>query len=219
MDSVKPTTLKELKSGFEGRFTGLRSRDTVLEKWNSLRYEGETDICDFLADLKRLADILEYEGRMVKEKFLMCLPANVRVEAAREQELEKCATAAHNYIDITGVTNKMNEIAFSSQQVSFKDKRRNQTPYRDNSRSRSRSKSRSYRRERRYNQSRSRSGSQKYEDQRGKSGERDKTSGSHSQSSSKDKTMKYAYCSKSGHGWKSCFQIENEMKDKIKDLK
>ncbi len=126
LDSVKPTTLKELKSGFEGKFSGLRSRDTVLEKWNSLRYEGETYICDFLAELKRLADILEYEARTVKDKFLMCLPANVRVEAAREQELEKCATAAQNYIDITGVTNKMKEIAFSSQQVSFKDKRRNQ---------------------------------------------------------------------------------------------
>ncbi len=44
---------------------------------------GQEDVRDYLNDFKRLAENLKYDETAVRDRFLMGLPATIRIEAAR----------------------------------------------------------------------------------------------------------------------------------------
>ncbi len=87
-------------------FSGIGLRDAALERWQSLKYMGQDDMQDYLNNIKRLADMLKYDETAVRDRFLMGLPATIRIEAAKGEDINKCLTEPQRYVDITGVTKK-----------------------------------------------------------------------------------------------------------------
>ncbi len=108
-----------------------------LEKWTRLKYENQTDVNDFLTEVKMLAKILNYTGdQTIKDTLLMSL--SPRIEASRGELLDDSVKEAQRFVGITGVSTGIKEMAFVSK-VSF---RKSQIPKRDTSRSQSRGRDR-----------------------------------------------------------------------------
>ncbi len=61
----------------------------------------------------RVADILDNKDQSVLDRFLMGLPTNIRVEAARGETLDECVTETQKYIDIvrTNTQSSVKELA------------------------------------------------------------------------------------------------------------
>ncbi len=56
---------------------------------------GLEDMQDYPNDIKRLAEILKYDETAVRDRFLMGLPATIRIEAARGgEDITECLTEA-----------------------------------------------------------------------------------------------------------------------------
>ncbi len=94
---------KKLKAAFIKKFSGVSSHSSALEKWQKLTYEQEEDVNEYLTCIWRVAAVLDYKDQAVLDKFLMCLPTNIRVEAARSETLDECDTETQKYIDIVGI--------------------------------------------------------------------------------------------------------------------
>ncbi len=142
LDGVSLDTPKKLKAAFIKKFSGVISCSSALEKWQKLTYEQEEDVNEYLKRIWRVAAVLDYKDQVVLDHFLMGLPTNIRVEAARVETLDECVTETQKYIDIVGTNaqSSVKELSCATR-VSFQS----QTPYREyDNRKRSRSRERDY---------------------------------------------------------------------------